>query len=40
MVCSGKKLSKAGPTITWKADRELTEFVSQRQESTNFSVKS
>lgn len=40
MICSGKTLSKAGPAITWKADCELTEFVSQRQESTNFSVKS
>lgn len=26
MTCNGKKLSKAGPAIIWKADPELTEF--------------
>ena len=38
MIGGGKKLSEARPAITWNADCELTESVSQRQGSTNFSV--
>lgn len=37
MTCNGKKLSKAGPAIIWKADPELTEFLSLRHRSANLS---